>query len=641
MKFYRIVLAAMFSAYTAAWSYISLLRFYSLNAFVLDLGVSMQFAWYAAENLGAFLYVLAYKGIVYFLLPLFLTKNYPAVLVFQSAFIGLAVFPLFGIARHYLHDDVSALLISASYLVYFPLAGVNWFDFHYQALFPTLFLLGYYFYVKGRYGISLAFMMISALTHYPYTVFPLMFALMSLFYKNRKTWYSLSLMAFTGFIFALNFALLGFYGATVGAYGIAGAGTAAPFATDALTMILLLLPLLFLPLLSKWSIFLLPFIALIAITNYSIYRYPLLFMYQYPALFAAFVFLGAIDAIRLFRGRERAISALLIISVSAFAIAYEPYSPLNQATSLNYSILGYSMQSMSINWQRYNGLIKVLSLIPPGASVLAQNNMPEIYPSNDTVYDSSFDNAVNRSVRYVVADPLSFSYNQGPGMGSQFAELWGSGNYGLLAEADGIILLERNYSGSIEYYQPLSMNYTAKQLSITGYAKLVNGTIEASNVSNEKLWYGPWTSVVPGLYMITFYLRGYNMNGGRVELLATANDWGTVLGSDVLNGSGIGPEWAPFQFYFYANSVYQQVELIGYAKGLSGELFMKNVSITQVGPGLPNSHDYYVFPDQLSTRGALRNYEITVSNASNEIAWYGPYLTLQPGHYIVRYELST
>ncbi|MGC8970475.1 MAG: DUF2079 domain-containing protein, partial [Conexivisphaera sp.] len=306
------LLAAAYATYTAVWSYISLLRLFSLNAFVLDLGVNMQFAWDAVLRAtpGSVLRDLALKGIVYAVAPVFLTGSYPAVLIFQSAFIGLGALPLFGIARHYLRDDAPSLLVAASYLIYFPLAGVNWFDFHYQALFPTLFLLGYYFYLRGRRIPAFASMALSGLTHYPYTVFPLMFSMMLLLGRNRRRDAPLAvpLLAFTIAIFALNVALSGVWGASLGTIGGASGQPAALAQQDALTLLLILLPLLMLPLLSRWAIFLLPYVALILTSDYPFYRSPLLFMYQYPALFVAFVFLGAIEGIALLgRGRRRRI----------------------------------------------------------------------------------------------------------------------------------------------------------------------------------------------------------------------------------------------------------------------------------------------------------------------------------------------
>ncbi|WP_075057494.1 DUF2079 domain-containing protein [Thermogymnomonas acidicola] len=59
--------------------------------------------------------------------------------------------PLFLASRKLGMEKTEALLIASSYLLYFPLAGVNWFDFHFMALFPpTFFLLCLYAYVSDR-----------------------------------------------------------------------------------------------------------------------------------------------------------------------------------------------------------------------------------------------------------------------------------------------------------------------------------------------------------------------------------------------------------------------------------------------------------------------------------------------------------
>ncbi|MGC8558940.1 MAG: hypothetical protein ACP5NC_08160, partial [Nitrososphaeria archaeon] len=533
--------------------------------------------------------------------------------------------------------------VAASYLLYFPLAGINWFDFHYQALFPTLFLLGYYFYLKEKRVLAFIFMALSAITHYPYTIFALMFALMIMLGRNRKKdlKLSISLIALTLTLFALNFALLGASGATLGTIGSAPGSPS--LALNVYTLFIILLPLLFLPIFSKWIVFLLPYVAMIFISNYVYYRFPFVFMFQYSALFVPFVFLGAIEGISRLKKSPRTVSAIMLISVIAFAMVYEPYSPLNSSSAVNYSLLGYGLNSIvNVNWPRYNGLLKTLLLVPPNSTVIIQNNMPEIYPlhKNLTVIDSLFMSPQQaNSADVEIVDPYALWF-----FPQYFTKLWNTGYYGLVSEADGILMIERNYTEGLKYYSPLELSYSANQLAVTGSAHIVNGTIEASNASSEKLWFGPWTSVVPGSYRATFYLRNVGMtNSSRVELLVTANDWGKVLGSITVNGSQISQGWTPVSFEFYVNNIYQQVEFIGFADSLKGTLMMKNVSLSQIGPGLPNEDDCYVFPDQLDAGpgATVSSNAITVSDVSSTIAWYGPYINLHPGTYVAEYLLST
>jgi Predicted membrane protein len=170
------IMYLMIFVYTVGWSIISLLRYYSFNARYFDLGVSMGYITYSVEGLtlSKFVQIFALKPIVYLLDPIAYAFSFQGLLVFQSFFLALGAYPVFMISLEKLKNGTLAALLSASYLLYFPLAGLNWFDFHYQALFPTLFLLGYWFYIKGKKSLSLTFMVLSGMVHYPYTVFPLL-----------------------------------------------------------------------------------------------------------------------------------------------------------------------------------------------------------------------------------------------------------------------------------------------------------------------------------------------------------------------------------------------------------------------------------------------------------------------------------
>ncbi|MDG7043688.1 MAG: DUF2079 domain-containing protein, partial [Nitrososphaerota archaeon] len=158
-----------FLAYVVYWSTITILRYYALNAYVFDLGIFMQNGWvvlHQVHTLAELLSYFAYNGIIYLVSPLTLLNSYPAILIFQSVVIALAVFPLYRIAVYFLGERLPAALIAVSYLLYFPLAGVNWYDAHYQAVFPTLFIFAYYFYLKGRFSPSAALFMLSALVRF-------------------------------------------------------------------------------------------------------------------------------------------------------------------------------------------------------------------------------------------------------------------------------------------------------------------------------------------------------------------------------------------------------------------------------------------------------------------------------------------
>ncbi|MEM3252328.1 MAG: hypothetical protein QXM94_01455 [Thermoplasmata archaeon] len=62
-------------------------------------------------------------------------------------------------------------MISAAYLIYPYIAGMYWFNFLYASLFPTLFLIGYYFYLKSRFKLAFVIFLVSGLTVFPYMLF--------------------------------------------------------------------------------------------------------------------------------------------------------------------------------------------------------------------------------------------------------------------------------------------------------------------------------------------------------------------------------------------------------------------------------------------------------------------------------------
>jgi len=663
MKWVRPTLLSVFLAYSAGWSYISLARLFTLNAFIFDLGVNMEFAWNAFHQLGliAFLHNFSYKGIVYLIGPLFLAGGYPTMLIFQSAFIGLAVFPLYGIARHFLKGDVPALLFAVSYLIYFPLAGMNWFDFHYQALFPTLFIFGYYFYATKRPYATILFMSLSAITHYPFTVFPMLFALGLLggaLLKGRREdlKIALPLLAFTGLIFALNLWINGFAASTLGTVGYAFGP--APLLPKVYSVVLMLLPLLFLPALSpKWMAFMVPFFVLVAITNSPYFYWP--FMDQYGSLFVAFLFLGGIEAAAMLGrkgGRRRAllIAVAVFVTVSAFAVVYEPYGPLNGSSSVD----NYHIDNVLGSWSTYGELLKVASLVPSNYSVLSQIDIPEVFPShtNVTVLDVppyAFTNspAVGYGFAYIYSpyfyEQFGFSPNQ-VSMFSAMDRLWNSGDYGIVAEASGLLLLKHDYDGAIKYYVPINQTFTPAALYATN-AVISPNYVNATDVNGEAggvLWYGPYTTLYPGLYNVTFWLYTTNASpSNELQLQVTANDTQEFLDVSVIHGDQLkAATWTPITLTMYAGGIYGQVEFRGTTTGWNGTLLLSSIDLVQVAPGLPISDDRYYLPWQFGRPQPVNltgSGILEASDLTNTMAWYGPYTSIDPGVYDVTFLLRS
>jgi len=645
----RAALGGGFLAYTAFWSYVSLAKLYTLRATVFDLGVNMQYAWVAVHSSQAVPHFAATRGLVYLVAPIFLAGGYPAVLVFQSAFIGAGIFPLYSVARSEIGER-PALLLSLSYLVYFPVSGMNWFDFHYQALFPTLFLLGWYFFrIRKAVSLSFLFFALSALSHYPYSVFAGLLGLVLLFDARKKVRgaLSLSVLLITFSLFTLFFAIfeLGVAGATTGSVTVPGVSKS-ELVPDMLTLFLILLPVLFLPLLSRWSLFLLPYTLLLVVSGSPYFAYPLVFGLQYPALFVCFVFLGASGGIAKLGSTQRrrmALSLFLLFAVCTSAVFFAPYGPLNRRVSFNFASLSAQPGA------RYRTLETELSLVKPGSVVLVENDMPEAFPGKegitpvDTLYLSR--NFLNRTQPdYVLAD-LNSSWFTSPGvenatMQQMFDELWKSGNYSIVAEGSGLVLIKRGEAG-VSYYTPEDALFLSSSFETPSGKGRMPINVSQPDEAPKIMWYGPYTYLVPGLFNLSFELDSLASRGS--VLLQVTADYGRVLLAQYpLNLSVLQGRWRRVSFVFYARSAYTAVEFRALGSDMNGNLLFREATLAQVAQALPR------FPDSVYPGYALMHSPAVSVNkegwlnltGAGGIVWYGPYTDLSAGNYTLEFGLQ-
>ena len=310
--------------YTFVWSNIAYWKFQSLHSYVFDLGVFLESGWLISHGnftIQSVFYDFLYQGIKFIVFPLSLSGNYQLVLAFQSFMIGLSGFFIFLIARKRLESELASFLIASSYFIYFPMAGVNWFDFHYQMFFVPFFLLAYYFSLKEKTVLSSLLFFLSGTVRYPYAIFPALFfftEVITLLYYKYKRDVRFQLRKFNIILFflfisivyiALGYILLGGQTYLLNDIGanthIASQLTAQghPFFFNLdnkiFTILLLLAPVVFLPLFApKWVPFLLFPFFLIFYTNDPFFVFPELFKYQYGSGIIPFIFIGTIDSIK-------------------------------------------------------------------------------------------------------------------------------------------------------------------------------------------------------------------------------------------------------------------------------------------------------------------------------------------------------
>ncbi len=593
--------------YIFYFSTLSLERMWSMNSDVYDLGVAMEQGWlifHTHWTLSLFFSDFGYFSGRFILSPLFLPGNFTVILIAQTVALSIPSFFVYGIAVKFLKNRVASLFISLSYLIYFPLAGINLFDFHYMAFFPLFFLLGCYLYFSEKYSYSLLAFIISGLLKFPFTAFPLGFMVLEGIYSiyNRQFNFKVENRKHTKFIVIsiiifIFLLIISYY--SISEFGVSGYLHSGPFMLSNIhydldnkifTILLIFSPFLFLPIYSRYSILLLPTLLFDLFYTTGSFMFPGPFHNQYSSILVPIVYLSLIDGLRFIDSnrpqpepekpsydykhiryvllkkmhRLTKISVGILILISLFATAYAPYGPLNSSASgENHYASSFSDYNLSI----YNDMQKVTSLIPSNVSaseILVENNIPFIFPRPDT-YQLNVSNPLTAPLEidynynffnnytelgphgkfykvipdYIIMYPYGGVYKQGysgfvgndgpsPHNISNAAliqHLLTDYHYGMLAEADGIFLMEKNYSGTMEYYVPFVRFYPPSNFNTYVDSHLSNGVITASNINNTGLFYGR-TALLPGNYTITFYFSTISDGINATLELFVAHDHG-------------------------------------------------------------------------------------------------------------------
>lgn len=474
-----------FSAYSALWSVFVLLRYYSFNADVIDLGLAASTLYNVTHT--SLPYIMAHPGIIpwnkLIALPIalffYVVPHESWLTVFQTVWIGLGIFPLYEIGRKYTGDWKVSMIISVSYLLYYPLGGVNWFDFHFMSIFPTAFLFSIMFHLRGKDGPAILFAAIGIFSDY---LAPFIFVFLAFYFiwvrKEIIGKYAAGIFLMSAIVVAL---VIIFYGLsyTVSFTHLAGSSFSssyvAPISKKFLYIIYMLLPLLFLSVLGiDFLLVGLPFFILVTVNSYQPYVSTM--FYQYPALIAPEIFIASLVGLkrlpvllRKVKVKEIRISkrvltvavAVLLINIVLFSFETpvgNEYTGSVDTNLANGIITGsyysyYTSDHIVIGpWDSY--LRSALNDIPAGSSVLIQNNMPQEVLG----YNWSLPDAMPKGFipDYIIIDPYSMFYNNYSSYphsdnytmmnaANYFLE---SGDYGILFWEDFIVVLSLHYSGA-------------------------------------------------------------------------------------------------------------------------------------------------------------------------------------------------
>jgi uncharacterized membrane protein len=498
--------------YAFLFSFLTILRYYAFVATAWDLGEFSQSMWttlhagkifYNNVEFGSHFHV-HFRPILFLLLPVYAIFENPAtLLVLKSTLLGLGAIPLYWLAKKELKSNI-AMLFPILYLLYPPLHGANWFDFHPENFVPFFFLMAFFYYKNGKVGHYFLFVILALMTKEDVSL--IVFSLgLYLLITNRRSlfkqpkskevltavftiilsivWLLFSLQIVQYFLQVDGYAALtpsgyvhfrnafGRLGGNEGLLNILKTIVTNPllflqvlfsdYGTKISYLLALFLPVAFLSLVDfKSTILFLPTLLVYLLADSPNY-YTL--GYQYPSLLIPGIFIAAVYGMkRLGKLKSDTMSRQGIFNLQWFyrhsklllvGIAIVGVLIFSLYPSI-LGILGSNEQNKPIINNHKLLLLKSLTYIPANASVLTQS---DIFPHlSNRLYAYVYYNVT--PVDYIIIDTSSYwygnsvlaaeyrmKYGEQTSFPEYVCELLDSGEYGPFAYGDEIFLFKRGY----------------------------------------------------------------------------------------------------------------------------------------------------------------------------------------------------
>lgn len=317
-------------------------------------------------------------------------------------------------------------------------------------------------------------------------------------------------------------------------------------------------------------------------------------------------------------------ATMVLITVILFSLVFQPYGPLNQYSSDNLHVSDANSPNMTI----YNDMIQITRLIPNNVSssqILVEDTIPYIFPrpnsygldaNNPLSYPLEIDYNYNFYYNYteyggklgylqidplyIIMDPLvpsagnstywNYVNNVGPyphnisnyGLIQHLRSVF---HYGILAEAGGIFLLERDYYGLVKFYAPLELKYSAVYFNPDSHVVVANSSYSLINPIRENFVYGPRALLYPGTYNLTFFFQSTSKPvNGSMNIRVTYN-YSTVLAEKNLTDYDFvhGDKYIEASMHFTATDFYEEVQFPINTVTWNGTILFCGATLTQIG----------------------------------------------------------
>ncbi len=507
-----VVLCIFILLYTIVLSYFAILRHHAFMSTAWDLGIYEQVLWSTVNTGRLFWYTpeivinpsccffgIHFSPILFLVLPVYaLFQTTESLLVLQVFFLAVGAVPLYKLAIYETYSPKQALVFASLYLVYPPIHGVAFFDFHVQAFLPFLFFSAFYYFKKEEWEKYFLFIVLSLMVIEFVSLIVVFFGLYGLWTKKKKIFDLVrtsdfkELLSNKGVFFCSFTILLGLIWFIVARNVISGINPSAPphpnwetfgdpihnlpefvfnvlanpiktlevvftpFGQKAVYIFGLFAPLAFLSFLDLPSLMIgAPWFLVAFLSNYASYYAPI--GYQYVAFVVPFVFISAVYGVkRLFSVVHRfGFCKKLGVVFAKFAVS-QPWRTLSILFLIFIVAIAYVkvldiFVTVPLVTEHNRVAEYFTKLIPSNASVLTQNDLFPHLSRRLYAYVEAFNQSFpsNLAFDYVLIDTNTPWYTAS--FEKLVCNLTRNGIFGLQYAADGMWLLKKNYTGEIFY----------------------------------------------------------------------------------------------------------------------------------------------------------------------------------------------
>lgn len=477
---YVAFLAAMIGCYIIGFSLFTLMRFYTYRTYI-DLGVFDQAFFTALHGRlfyetpdiivipsGSFLGT-HFAPILFLLLPIYgLSPRPETLLILQTVFIALGAIPIYLTGVHVLGRHRVSLALAGVYLLNPAIHSLNIFDFHLEAFLPFFLGMTYYFLLRKIWRRFLIFLGLSLITiEFAPIIVVAMCASVLLsdrialrkMISNPKKLFQRNAYGTLVPLITIPVAMGVFYLLLLGSAHIGGTGYSTgqllggfvvlsqnieSYAATFLYWGLLLGVLLFLPLLVPSRVLVVvPWIIVTFVTEIPTFH---ALGYQHAGAFASpYLIFALIYALH--KTATRLPLKSIFFSIFLLSIVISPLNPLVQ-----HQILGIAYEDgLPIPTAHDHVLANIIAMVPSNASILTQNDLFTHFSNRPDAYLYLPNNATRPL--YVLGDATSRWYTFHVFGAQSVSEVVGNvtltKEYGPIVKVDGVILLQRDYKGSI------------------------------------------------------------------------------------------------------------------------------------------------------------------------------------------------